>query len=120
MSEHSPEPWSYEYDEDRRRYVIYDATECTEIAEKSREMCSDEVVAGIEVDFRRIIACANACKGIPTEVLESGDAVVSQQVCSHARLETDVTIDGKAYTFIRGFVESHDCEVCRKLTREIE
>ena len=54
-TEHTPEPWSYGEDNDGW-YV-----------EKDRL----QIAHGLsEEDARRIVACVNACAGIPTEVLE--------------------------------------------------
>ena len=54
-TEHTPEPWSYGEDNDGW-YVEKDGL---------------QIAHGLsEEDARRIVACVNACAGLPTEVLE--------------------------------------------------
>jgi hypothetical protein len=81
MTNHTQEPWSC-------------ATEhadgaCVYVTSAERSVFTDEVAViyagqSLEVaraDARRIVACVNACAGIPTEALESGAlAEVAQSI----------------------------------------
>lgn len=60
MSEHSPEPWREGEDMGFQLRQVLDAN--------GLQVCAAE--AGSPDDIHRIIACINACKGIPTEDLE--------------------------------------------------
>ncbi len=59
MMEHTKEPWSYPSDEGARRITNME----TIIAWKRECGFTD-------ADARRIVACVNACEGVPTEQLE--------------------------------------------------
>jgi hypothetical protein len=64
---HSPEPWkSVEDGSSRRPASVVDAKGHT-----VAEMPHINGVARSTLDARRIAACVNACRGIPTEALES-------------------------------------------------
>lgn len=82
MSEHSPEPWVLKL-ADRRREYGQEVEEIfsPSVRERGAEQATDrdpivETDSGYygptEADARRIVACVNACAGIPTEALERG------------------------------------------------
>jgi hypothetical protein len=65
MSVHSPEPWAVS--KQFPGYVCrFDGTRWVQIAYvgSPQSPCAD--------DARRIVACVNACEGVPTETLEAG------------------------------------------------
>jgi len=69
MDKHTPEPWHRNVS---ARYPIY--------AEQTPGKKDWRHIAGVlgndeqaEADLRRIVACVNACAGIPTEALEAGE-----------------------------------------------
>lgn len=65
MSKHTPEPWAIH--EDASGDIFISGSYHTYIAEIGNP---DE--DGAAADARRIVACVNACAGLPTEQLESG------------------------------------------------
>ena len=90
---HSPEPWGYKADgppvDDPDGYCEIFACADAEFGQYITVVVTwvsedGDAAYGIrQVDARRIVACVNACKGIPTEVLENlenGDVRVFQRV----------------------------------------
>lgn len=68
MTDHSPEPWKIDtVNADRRVHVsgIYDAQQQCPLTPSPGDW-----TMSVE-DARRITACVNACRGIPTEDLEN-------------------------------------------------
>lgn len=69
---HTPEPWHVGVD--KGYGGCPDITVCSSsgpVISSSADICGSSYVEITEEDARRIIACVNACKGIPTEWLES-------------------------------------------------
>jgi hypothetical protein len=63
---HSPEPWSRDAEAGECACYIRDAKNWLLVGE-------DDYGPTLDVDdARRIVACVNACAGIPTDALESG------------------------------------------------
>lgn len=69
MTKHSPEPWRIGADAGFQLIQILSA--------EGFQTCVGEQSCGID-DARRIVACVNACRGIPTEMLERS---VLEQIC---------------------------------------
>lgn len=80
---HTPEPWRME--ERERIYVVSDAPSPDRgpICVTSGFVRSKYVS---EANARRIAACVNACKGIPTEELEANPALITQSPAMLAAL----------------------------------
>ncbi len=71
MAEHSPEPWRSEYGNEEGPDDSFG--EFYRILAADADTDFDEIVrVGDEADARRIVACVNACRGVPTEALETG------------------------------------------------
>ena len=90
MTEHTKEPWEY------RLHNPEGGNQSLYIEAPRDGRCSDGVAEIIprgkgklgEPDARRIVACVNACQGIPTEALEDG--VVEEMVTAAKKyLETN-------------------------------
>ncbi len=63
MSEHSPEPWAVK--------ETIKGEECFVGVDANGKWLESDPYDGVsEENWRRIVACVNACKGIPTEWLE--------------------------------------------------
>ncbi len=74
MTQHTPEPWNYKVAEWENIYgkvygnlAIVNA-QCQEMFRSTRLLPYEEQ----EANAHRIVACINACAGIPTEALETG------------------------------------------------
>lgn len=67
--EHTPEPWSAERDEGMLYLLTQDRRVIALLSDDERALTSG--LEGTEADARRIVACINACVGIPTETLEA-------------------------------------------------
>lgn len=67
-TEHTPEPWRVEIGEQPETIALL----CTS-GFAHFELVSDSPLGDISADARRIVACVNACAGIPTDDLEHGD-----------------------------------------------
>lgn len=85
MSKHTKEPWEVKYVQGRpfiaaKPYEGHPYFGCT----TTIEVMSDEEYPTKEADAHRIVACVNACAGIPTEQLAS---VVEQNKRLRAALE---------------------------------
>jgi len=67
--EHTPEPWKI-----NRQGICLDGvgidTEDDSVVEVACSDCTGDDERLSEVNARRIVACVNACRGIPTEALE--------------------------------------------------
>ncbi len=74
MSEHTKEPWAYEAKPVRNGYVFVIESDmisigcCYGSTNPMWDVCG---ARNGEANARRIVACVNACAGIPTEDLES-------------------------------------------------
>jgi YD repeat-containing protein len=69
MAEHNdwaPEPWELTYDEAHQWGGIHDPTG-NRVSYVSPRVDSDSIML---TDAKRIVACVNACAGVPTEWLE--------------------------------------------------
>jgi hypothetical protein len=90
---YSPEPWRLEdrKDSDYDKYVtILDANnvEVIEGGLSGEDCCAcSGHPAMLQIDAERIVACVNACRGIPTEVLRFADAgeVLDNTATKHAK-----------------------------------
>lgn len=60
MIPHTPEPWRHGVN----AMIVADGLP---VADCAPDLCEDDTP---EPNARRIVACVNACRGIPTEVLE--------------------------------------------------
>ena len=67
--EHTPEPWSAKFEQSGGYDCMTNAWVIPEI-----DAVLDRGDGRVEADARRIVACVNACRGIPTKLLEN---------CSH-------------------------------------
>lgn len=77
VTPYTPEPWRTERNEDNLDIVGSNGTTIAmedlgaipdNFSSGTQEHIADVIVA----DFRRIVTCVNACRGIPTEALEGG------------------------------------------------
>jgi hypothetical protein len=67
---HSPEPWSVgTTDEGGERYTTLFSGGDPIAVSRSAGYGGETVIDISDEDLRRIVACVNACRGIPTEVL---------------------------------------------------
>jgi hypothetical protein len=83
MSQHSPEPWA------ARDYGIYSADgKC--VFDEGDWKLTDE-------DRARVLACVNACRGIPTHVLENRQGTDTEGLRPEDWLLNTVTEDGSGY-----------------------
>ena len=64
MSGHSPEPWKFSIDVDGRVNIFVDDGRVVTLCHARLR----------PEDARRIVACVNACAGIPTDMLENADS----------------------------------------------
>ena len=81
--QHSPEPWTLIIDEDRRR-VVLEASDGASIEVDS--LWSDTMFAEHCDNFKRIVACVNFCRDIPTEWMQ-GKIAKTVQVSPNERPE---------------------------------
>ncbi len=79
MAEHSPEPWekSLTRDGSEDSWCVHRAEDRVIVAEVEIRPDNEDRA---ESDARRIVACINACAGIPTEALESAGVTVIYKV----------------------------------------
>jgi hypothetical protein len=63
MNKHTSEPWILNHDE-----ILFSENPLDVIAECHWESVDDNA----DANARRIVACVNACAGIPTELIEQG------------------------------------------------
>ncbi len=72
MSEHTPEPWAVFMSNDDEKLLGVGSAETGEgITDHRGGIWNWDDTQG-RANARRIVACVNACKGIPTEELEKG------------------------------------------------
>ena len=77
MAEHSKEPWSVAFKGSISCAVVCDKTVneaggATDVAYYGGELVAESVC---RADATRIVACVNACAGIPAEALASSEAL---------------------------------------------
>lgn len=61
----------------------------------------DQSIAQREANARRIVACVNACAGIPTEALESGAIASLMAAAKYATRPQDVALLARALATLR-------------------
>ena len=91
MAEHTKEPWFYSETDDGFAEITNDeraAGEYISIAEVPTGF-SGKIGAEQEANARRIVACVNACEGIPTGVLEKQGMVPIEQVTHDIERQRD-------------------------------
>jgi hypothetical protein len=66
-AEHTPEPWTAEYHETAKRWYVDSGGNPGQFQLRPTSYMG---AAEMDANARRIVACVNACKGIPTSVLE--------------------------------------------------
>ena len=67
---HTPEPWFYQENADAYTHIIRATAKPQLILASGPQSSKGDAMA----NMRRIVACVNACAGIPTEALEDGTA----------------------------------------------
>ena len=78
MAEHSPEPWGIVRRDPKvwRHFLsIVDAHGC-EVTNAATGVYGYLAPTLLDENFQRTVACVNACKGIPTEKLVSGNVTI--------------------------------------------
>lgn len=70
MSGHTPEPWTFNKNDLRGFDFQIRAAEGVQIGETQELLGKKRALANPAENARRIVACVNACAGIPTETLE--------------------------------------------------
>ena len=91
MAEHTKEPWFYSETDDGFAEITNDeraAGEYISIAEVPTGF-SGKIGAEQEANARRIVACVNACEGIPRGVLEKQGMVPIEQVTHDIERQRD-------------------------------
>jgi hypothetical protein len=74
MAKHSPEPWQLNLDDGQAFIVDCKGYRITTTDPELTNPLSDE-------DAERMVACVNACRGIPTEFLQSRQIGLNQWDC---------------------------------------
>lgn len=80
MSEHTPEPWLL---------TSLDTIVIQNPDKKDRIQCIINCIGATRNDLRRIVACVNACQGIPTEELEKRDVNIKARELADFLNEAD-------------------------------
>lgn len=105
-SEHTPGPW---------RVVSWPVNKLVEYAIRGAEPVATMArYNGAEANARRIVACVNACEGLPTETLEA--AGLGKGVLDHLKAERDALREQIA--FLEHFADAPDMKT-GKNTRDI-
>lgn len=71
MSKHTPEPWVMSTKADGNWWHISAGNQAIAAVHAASKKRNEPYASMFEANARRIIACVNACAGLPTEQLES-------------------------------------------------
>lgn len=82
---HTPEPWQASYEGNDEWVVISDGKKWKSVAETraNREGAGEVSAEEAKANARRIVACVNACAGIPTDQLTPGSVRDLQRDHAH-------------------------------------
>ena len=114
MTKHTPEPWYCAYAEDGPDLMIIttsdrDATTPFPTVAIAEIECGFDDPVGLEqrLNSERIVACVNACTGIPTPALKEGVVIRLVQVIRdlHEHLPQDPEIDAMIAAALANFKE---------------
>lgn len=123
MTQHTTEPWKVSLEDSTPEWSVITAAGGRVVANVNEET-GPELIAGVpvmrvmpgELNARRIVACVNACRGLPTDELEQKGlvaAVGSELLVLDQNLEDLLTELGEIQRIASGSNMTHNMMVIR-------